>query len=566
MGMPPRDTLLKWKDSLQRENNAGQECVIQGPFGAYSTESIDTLLRLHKANAIKTEVTKELAWFKSSTPTPGMVAEHPSPTSIAKFKTLIHSTQYDQYIPGFGMDPDELSRICCNRWLSCDHILWVVQKLNSMQSSTMCCYLNYAGNVKRFVTRRLPVGTPKPSSLLFILNVGKSSNGSVYMGDNVQQGNHWSICYLDKSKKTVTYADSLAYNVPANLRQKVLEFHREIYGEEMGGFTYTKCHDHTASTGGKCGVKCARSYPLQTCGSVCGLVAVTSAALACLENATFQNLINIEECPQETSQLSNFFFKTPTRYAKYLRLVLATWFAENTIKLTYICPNPKAESLSNNFPSKDASSVSSSAIPPNIIKPQPVGEHLKVHVNAVADSTKNHSKDACTDSTQKSKSKPQEEDNHQQVKVEPAWEKDNHQQMKVGSAQGKDNHQQVKVEGTHAAPERKVNSSKSGPSKIHKCPHCPQTCNKLFNLRRHITRHHKNIDGNSSDKENIPMELKSAHEGRCFCLDCEYRCHKIKVLREHLEKCHNVKFQTENIAFETDAGTVYKYKYSVIQY
>ena len=241
--MPPRDTLLKWKDSLQRENNAGQECVIQGPFGAYSTESIDTLLRLHKANAIKTEVTKELAWFKSSTPTPGMVAEHPSPTSIAKFKTLINSTQYDQYIPGFGMDPDELSRICCNRWLSCDHILWVVQKLNSMQSSTMCCYLNYAGNVKRFVTRRLPVGTPKPSSLLFILNVGKSSNGSVYMGDNVQQGNHWSICYLDKSKKTVTYADSLAYNVPANLRQKVLEFHREIYGEEMGGFTYTKCHD-----------------------------------------------------------------------------------------------------------------------------------------------------------------------------------------------------------------------------------------------------------------------------------------------------------------------------------
>ena len=109
-----------------------------------------------------------------------------------------------------------------------------------------------------------------------------------------------------------------SHNVPTSLKEKITEFYKEIYGEEMKGFSFKKWHDHTGQDG-KCGPTCARSYLLHTCGSVCGLVAITLTALACLAKSVFQNLISKNE------KLTEFFFTTPSRYAKYLRMVLCTW-------------------------------------------------------------------------------------------------------------------------------------------------------------------------------------------------------------------------------------------------
>lgn len=199
----------------------------------------------------------KLKWVKSSIQRPGILTDYPSPESASMFKSLIHTTRYNREIPSYGTDPQELSKVCCNRWLSSDHILWIVKTLNSMQSSTICAYLNFVSNIKG---GKKP--STRPSSIVFILHVGKSSDGSVLLGNDRNQGNHWSICYVDCKKRVVIYADSLAYNVPASLKQKVAEFYKEIYGEDMVGFLYTKCHDHTGSCDGKCRVKCAKFYPL----------------------------------------------------------------------------------------------------------------------------------------------------------------------------------------------------------------------------------------------------------------------------------------------------------------
>ena len=169
------------------------------------------MLRLHRAHTIKREVAEELPWFNSGMLKPKMVSQHPPSTSIERFQALIHNTRYDQYIPGCGMNPEELSTVCCKRWITCDQVVWLVNKLNSMQSSILCIYLNYTRNIQRFVLQRVPPGKAKPSGLLFILNVGRAPDGSTFIGNEAQQGSHWSICYLDKAAKTVTYADSLAY-------------------------------------------------------------------------------------------------------------------------------------------------------------------------------------------------------------------------------------------------------------------------------------------------------------------------------------------------------------------
>ena len=139
--MPTKKILLDWKDRLA--NKSIRKWVVHSPFGVFSEKAINDLMRLHAAKVIKGEVAEEIFWLNSNIEKPSMAADHPSPESVSMFKSLIHSPRFDAEIANYGMNPQELSKVCRNRWLSCDHILWIVKKLNSMQSSTMCVYLNF---------------------------------------------------------------------------------------------------------------------------------------------------------------------------------------------------------------------------------------------------------------------------------------------------------------------------------------------------------------------------------------------------------------------------------------
>lgn len=152
--IPTKEALLKWKGHLDNsEKQSGQQSVVHSPFGVFSTESVDEMIRLHTARIIKKEVAEEKAWLNGTMAEPDGLCKYPSAESVSAFKSLIHSPRYDEEIAGYGMSSEELSKICCNRWLSSDHILWVVEKLNTMQSSTLCVYLNYVSDVKRYVKR-----------------------------------------------------------------------------------------------------------------------------------------------------------------------------------------------------------------------------------------------------------------------------------------------------------------------------------------------------------------------------------------------------------------------------
>ena len=191
--IPTKEELLKWKGHLDSsEKQSGQQSVVHSTFGIFSTESVDEMIRLHTARIIKKEVAKEKAWLNCTMTEPDGLCKYPSAESVSAFKSLIHSPRYDEEIAGYGMSSEELSKICCNRWLSYNHILWVVEKLNSMQSSTLCVNLNYASDVKRYVKRRFQSDQLRPVSLMFIMNVGKSPDGSVFLG-RVTTGAHATL-------------------------------------------------------------------------------------------------------------------------------------------------------------------------------------------------------------------------------------------------------------------------------------------------------------------------------------------------------------------------------------
>ena len=323
---------MQWKNQLQAYDKATNKYVcVENAGRQFNLEGLQDMLRLHKAREIKSAVAQEMEWFSTGHLTPGNIKTTPPQASFSGFQSMLYNPRYDAIDPSTGMSSEELSKLCCRRWLSCDYMHWISNKLNSLQTDTLCIFLNQAGNVARFVTRRLPANTPRPRNLVFILNVGKR-NGKVFIGDNVNPGIHWTFCHLDADKRSITYADSLAWNHPENLQNRIAEFYEAIYGETLVGTSFRSCHSHTSN--GVCGPACATFYPLQRCADICGLVTVVCASIASLNRKFFDYITS-----NKKGSGPPVFLRTPSRYYKYLRLVVASWITEDTVTLDYIIPD-----------------------------------------------------------------------------------------------------------------------------------------------------------------------------------------------------------------------------------
>ena len=80
-----------------------------------------------------------------------------------------------------------------------------------------------------------------------------------------------------------------------------------------------------------------------------------------------------------------------------------------------------------------------------------------------------------------------------------------------------------------------------------KCPFCDQVCNVKSNLKRHINRKHGHLSN-----ENHEIQVQGS--GKCQCLDCGFKCHRIGDFRQHLTKSHDVVFHTESRNFSSFSG------------
>ena len=295
----------------------------------YDIASIDLLLRVHKAKGLKRQVEQELDWFAGNYPIPRTMCDNSSQQAVRAFQALIYCRRYDEVLPGYGMAPEGLAKICCQRWLSGDHVSWVLNRLNNDQMGTLCIYLTSVLSVPQFVRRSLPGGR-RPSVLMFVINVGRDASTNVFIGNDAQPGAHWTVCNVDAVSKAITYGDSLGWSVPHNLHGVVGDFVAAIFGEDATEYNLVCCHDarKTTDTGHVCGRTCSKLYPLQTCSNVCGVVAVAMSAIACHSPALFACI---------TSQGSGTgvgdvpHLSKPATYSKYLRRVLMVWFAQRRV-------------------------------------------------------------------------------------------------------------------------------------------------------------------------------------------------------------------------------------------
>ncbi len=85
----------------------------------------------------------------------------------------------------------------------------------------------------------------------------------------------------------------------------------------------------------RCGESCADFYPLQICSNICGIVVIVVAAIACY-NVNYEFFQHISTTHGNTTTFPPVFLQTQTRFGKYLRLVVASWIACDSINVEYV--------------------------------------------------------------------------------------------------------------------------------------------------------------------------------------------------------------------------------------
>ena len=330
--IPPESQLKEWKKQMGNS----QACYAETASGNFNLSSIQNMLKIHEIKNIKAAVEREVVWFSQDYVKPQTVAEHPPAKVIMNFQKMLYSNKYDEAILPHGITPTELSMICGNRWLSDDHMTWLMKELNHSGSDTYCVYLNGVLKTDPMKFRKFRCRDNLPSKVVFSINVGLSPTGDTYFGTDRTPGCHWTMCHIDTIQKKITYGDSMAWNYPKSLIEKTNMYIKAISpSDDVANYTIVTCHDpsFTASGAHCCGKTCANFYPLQTCGSICGVVVMIMAAIACNNPAYFSHLST-----RHDQGIAGVFLQTPSRFSKYLRLVIASWIAENSVNTSYVIP------------------------------------------------------------------------------------------------------------------------------------------------------------------------------------------------------------------------------------
>ncbi|XP_072298410.1 uncharacterized protein [Eucyclogobius newberryi] len=287
------------------------------------------------------EKRREEQWFSSWNSPNGVVDPQILPSTISSFKDLIWNNNASEMIPAYGMTPEEMARLCSEGdggWLLSSHMEYIMNKMMTSQEHTLCFCLNATHALTRMTRLQEQLEHFKDiKRLVFTMNVGKLPDNSVYIGGDIQPGNHWTLAVVKLVTGEVLYCDSMAWGLPEELCPRLQEY-TSFFDKILSPSSIKMCHTRTpVAEVHTCDPSCT-NYPLQTWSDLCGVVSIITAAIATFDQPFFNFLCG----PKNKGQ---FYLRNPTRCSKYLRLVLISWFVSGRISINNVSLKklPKAQ-------------------------------------------------------------------------------------------------------------------------------------------------------------------------------------------------------------------------------
>ncbi|XP_022093915.1 uncharacterized protein LOC110981051 [Acanthaster planci] len=275
------------------------------------------------------EVYNEKCWFEQQEAFPENVVQPQLDQSLLlQYQEMIWHNHPHETVPQFGMTVAEMSHLCNSAELLSPHMIWMMEQLNRSQRDAVCLYLQgspAASLIPHLQRRGLPLQSIK--RLVVIASVVKDSNNAVCLSD--ESGSHWVLVVVDLTAKEIFYCDSLAWDIPPNLLQRLQEY-CNYFNCELTAASVVLCHE-VALLGNNqhvCSDDCI-SYCLQPQNSnASGIITLINAAVSACNWEMFFLLISGAQ--------TACYLNQPIDYEVYLRKVLICWFMSGTVDMQNI--------------------------------------------------------------------------------------------------------------------------------------------------------------------------------------------------------------------------------------
>ena len=89
-----------------------------------------------------------------------------------------------------------------------------------------------------------------PKKILFLMNVGFSSNAKTFLGSDARSGCNFCLAVFDPANDVMTYGDSLGWAVPENLKDTVNEYVGALFENERRKIAINECYSSTCTFNG----------------------------------------------------------------------------------------------------------------------------------------------------------------------------------------------------------------------------------------------------------------------------------------------------------------------------
>lgn len=202
--IPPLNVCMTARKTLYAMNvddNHSELTVVTWPgYGTFSQEGIQDIVRLHNAKQTKLEINNKEKWFAKLCSELSGSHYKPLLEDLNNFKSAICNSESEDLIYNTGLKVETLCKIACNRWLNDEIIGCVFEMLNRGSREHFFVVVTEAllysakaqQNLSTQISRKVQDG---PQYLHFALNVRKSANGAVSLGN----GNHWTYFVCNAS-------------------------------------------------------------------------------------------------------------------------------------------------------------------------------------------------------------------------------------------------------------------------------------------------------------------------------------------------------------------------------
>ncbi|CAH3198945.1 unnamed protein product [Porites evermanni] len=554
----------------------GKYQAVSCSLGTYTNSSLDTLLNIHSLRDISQQVKQEKTWLTKTPPLPNHQCALPGFLDV--YQKLLFGNADDKVVINTGILTSDLANLTSNRWLNIAMINGFIDLLNAHHHNTMTAVfmLNDLLMLKDVDLQRHARSVMRGKqikAIVFIINVAGGIKKTDVATPN-KPGRHWSLLYIDAVENKWFYCDTLAWPPPTNINTtvnailNVLAMEFPVFRKPAQGRFIAHKPEGNHRGSHQCTNGCFKNVPLQSCGSVCGVIVVKGAhSLDMFQRYRSATAWNPGHKPRITTRnRSEIYWDSPETIASDRPETNTSDGPETpTCDGTETMTDQEPPAVTEQKPPTETKQKS----PPDTDKKPPTDTNQKpTHVTDQKPPPMTGKKSLpVTDqkppvrtdqtlprkATKSSREKKRKQALETDLKRETAKRSRQAIGLSVAKSLGKkptpktlkkekqNQGQKIQEKRQEPAGQREGNKEEEidrigQETKLHRCPECDYICPKVSNMKRHMKRKH-NLNSNNV----------TSQKGKCLCNECDRQFYRIKDLREHLSSSHGFIFKTDAI-------------------